>query len=178
MDAAEKALTEPFKGITTDGTVVPGLFSMQQTGIPTTPITDAAAAFLAALSPEQQAKIRFPVDSDEWRNWSNIHRYPRQGISLPEMHSPQRERALALLRAGLSPKGFATAQDIMRLNETVAELIGKRDEWGEPVLVHHHGDPLLERAGLAARRAYLVINYLIRETDRHDPTFMGSEPVC
>ena len=50
MEAAEKALTEPFKGITTDGTVVPGLFSMQQTGIPTTPITDAAAAFLAALA--------------------------------------------------------------------------------------------------------------------------------
>ena len=60
MEAAEKALTEPFKGITTDGTVVPGLFSIQQTGIPTTPITDAAAAFLAALSPEQQAKILFP----------------------------------------------------------------------------------------------------------------------
>jgi hypothetical protein len=131
MEAAEKALIEPFKGITTDGTVVPGLFSIQQTGIPTTPITDAAAAFLEALSPEQQAKTLFPVDSDEWRNWSNIHRYPRQGISLAEMHSTQRERALALLRAGLSPKGLATAQDIMRLNETVAELTGRRDEYGD-----------------------------------------------
>jgi len=47
------------------------------------------------------------------------------------MHLAQRERAFALLREGLSPKGCATAQDIMRLNETVAELIGKRDEYGE-----------------------------------------------
>jgi hypothetical protein len=131
MDAAVKAMAEPFKGITTDGTVVPGLFSPQQTGIPTTPITDAAATFLATLSPEQRAKILFPVDSDEWRNWSNIHRYPRQGMALAEMHSPQREGAVALLKAGLSPKGFATARDIMRLNETVAELTGKRDEYGE-----------------------------------------------
>src|SRR5262245_11889970 len=45
LEAAEKALAEPFKGITTDGTIVPGLFSIQHTGVPTTPITDAAVAF-------------------------------------------------------------------------------------------------------------------------------------
>lgn len=38
MEAAEKALAEPFKGITTDGTVVPGLYSIQETGIATTPV--------------------------------------------------------------------------------------------------------------------------------------------
>jgi hypothetical protein len=180
MEAAEKALIEPFKGITTDGTVVPGLFSIEPTGVPTTPIMDAAAALLGALSPAQQAKIRFPVDSDEWRNWSNIHRYPRQGLALAEMESPQRQRALDLLKAGLSPKGFATAQDIMRLNETVAELTGRRDEYGDSLYWFSvMGTPSArEPWGWQLDGHHLVINYLILgDQIVMTPTFMGSEPV-
>ena len=180
MERAEKALTEPFKGITTDGTAVPGLFSIQQTGIPTTPITDAAAAFLAVLNPEQQAKILFPIDSDEWRKWSNIPSYPRQGVSIAEMHSTQRDRALALLRAALSSKGFATAQDIMRLNETVAELTGKRDGFGESLYWFTiMGTPSAgEPWGWQLDGHHLVINYFIRgDQIVMTPTFMGSEPV-
>jgi hypothetical protein len=180
MEAADKALTEPFKGITTDGTVVPGLFSIQQTGIPTTPITDAAVAFLEALSPEQRAKVLFPVDSDEWRKWSNIPSYPRQGVSIAEMHSTQRDRALALLRAALSSKGFATAQDIMRLNETVAELTGKRDRFGESLYWFTiMGTPSAgEPWGWQLDGHHLVINYCIRgDQIVMTPTFMGSEPV-
>ena len=47
------------------------------------------------------------------------------------MYPNQREKACALLKAGLSQKGFTTARDIMRLNKTVAELTGKHDEYGE-----------------------------------------------
>jgi hypothetical protein len=180
MEAADTALAQPFKGITTDGTVVPGLFSIQRTGVPTTPITDAAAAFLASLTPEQQTKTLFAVDSDEWRRWSNIHRYPRQGFSLAEMHSTQRESALALLKAGLSPKGFATAQDIMRLNETVAELTGKREEYGESLYWFTiMGTPSAgEPWGWQLDGHHLVINYFILgDQIVMTPTFMGSEPV-
>jgi Protein of unknown function (DUF3500) len=180
LEAAEKALAEPFKGITTDGTVVPGLFSVDNTGIPTTPITHAAAAFLASLTSEQQAKTLFAVDSGEWRNWSNIHRYPRQGISLAEMHSAQRERAIGLLKAGLSSRGFATAQDIMRLNETVAELTGKRDEYGESLYwftimgTPSTGGPW----GWQLDGHHLVVNYFVLgDQIVMTPTFMGSEPV-
>ena len=34
---AEKALAEPFRGVTTDGKIVPALFSLQQTGVSTKP---------------------------------------------------------------------------------------------------------------------------------------------
>jgi Protein of unknown function (DUF3500) len=180
LEAAAASLAEPFKGITTDGTVVPGLFSIQKTSIPTTPIKDAAEAFLTSLSSEQKAKTLFSIDSDEWRNWSNIHRYPRQGIALAEMHSNQRERALALLKAGLSPKGFATAQDIMRLNETVAELTGKRDEYGEYLYWFTiMGTPSpSEPWGWQLDGHHLVINYsILGDQIVMTPTFMGSEPV-
>jgi hypothetical protein len=180
LEAAAASLAEPFKGITTDGTVVPGLFSIQKTSVPTTAIKDAAEAFLTSLSSEQKAKTLFSIDSDEWRNWSNIHRYPRQGIALAEMHSNQRERALALLKAGLSQKGFATAQDIMRLNETVAELTGKRDEYGEYLYwftIMGMPSPS-EPWGWQLDGHHLVINYcILGDQIVMTPTFMGSEPV-
>ena len=180
MEAADAALAEPFKGITTDGKVVPGLFSVRRTGIPTTSIMEAATAFLASLTPEQQGKTSFPVDSEEWRRWSNIHRYPRQGISLAEMHSAQRERAFGLLKEGLSPKGFATAQDIMRLNETVAELTGRRDEYGESLYWFTvMGTPATDEPwGWQLDGHHLVVNYFILgDQIVMTPTFMGSEPV-
>jgi hypothetical protein len=33
MEAAEKSLAAPFQGLTTDGKAVPGLFTIQRTGI-------------------------------------------------------------------------------------------------------------------------------------------------
>jgi hypothetical protein len=180
MEAAEKALAEPFKGVTTDGTVVPGLFSLQNTGVSTQPIHDAAAAFLAALSPQQQAKTLFPVDNDEWRRWSNIHRYPREGVSIAEMHPTQREKALALLQAGLSQKGLTMARDIMRLNETVAELTGKHDEYGEGLYWFSvMGTPAADKPwGWQLDGHHLVVNYFIlKDQIVMTPTFMGSEPV-
>ena len=37
-DADKKRLAEPFKGVTTNGKVVPDLFSIQATGISTEPV--------------------------------------------------------------------------------------------------------------------------------------------
>ncbi len=58
--AAEKAgLAEAFRGVTTKGTVEPGLFGLRSTGVSTEPARRGAAAFLAALTPEQRAKTLF-----------------------------------------------------------------------------------------------------------------------
>ena len=65
---------EPFKGVTTNGTVVPGLFTVKSTGVSTAPVRDAAVAFLAALTPEQRQRTTFAVDDSEWRKWNNVHR--------------------------------------------------------------------------------------------------------
>ena len=88
-------LDEPFKGVTANGTVTPGLFPIRSTGVSTAPVRTAAVAFLASLSPEQRAKTAFPVDDLEWRKWNNIHRYTRQGVSFKEMSEAQRTRAFA-----------------------------------------------------------------------------------
>src|SRR5262249_29406466 len=82
---AAKALAEPFRGVTTDGQVIPGLFSLQQTGISTKPVQDAADAFIASLTAAQKKvalhpKIGYPSD----RRTSNAHsHHPRRAHQLP-----------------------------------------------------------------------------------------------
>jgi Protein of unknown function (DUF3500) len=181
VENALKATAEPLKGITSDGTVVPGLFPIQKTGVPTHPIQAAAEAFLASLSPEQDAKTLFPVDTVEWRKWSNIHRtLMRHGIPLFEMTDSQRERAFALLRASLSAQGFETARDIMRLNETVMEMTGRLDEYGEDLYWFSiMGRPAAaEPWGWQLDGHHLNLNtFVLGDQMVMTPAFLGSEPV-
>jgi hypothetical protein len=126
------AAAQPFKGITTDGQIIPGIFGVQKTGVSTESIREAAEAFLESLTARQRGKTLFPVDTAEWRKWSNIHpTLLRHGTPLFEMDDCQRDHAFALLRESLSKEGFEEALDVMHLNETVLEMTGKLDEYGE-----------------------------------------------
>ena len=173
-------LAEPFTGVTTNGTSVEGLFPIRATGVSTAPVRDAARAFIAALTPEQRAATTFPVDDLEWRRWNNVHRAARQGVSFKEMTGPQRERAYGLLAAGLSAKGLEKSRNIMRLNETIAELTKRFEEYGEGL---YHltvmGEPSEAQPwGWQLEGHHLIINYFVlRDQVVMTPTFMGSEPV-
>ena len=173
-------LDEPFKGVTANGTVTPGLFPIRSTGVSTAPVRTAAVAFLASLSPEQRAKTAFPVDDLEWRKWNNVHRYTRQGVSFKEMSEAQRTRAFGLLQAALSAKGLQKSRDIMRLNETIAEMTQRLDEYGEGLYnLTVMGEPSdTSPWGWQLDGHHLIINYFIlRDQVVMTPTFMGSEPV-
>jgi hypothetical protein len=175
-----RALDEPFKGITTDGNVVPNLFPIRSTGVSTEPVAAAARAFLAALSAEQRSETSFPVDDPEWRHWVNMHRFPRQGVSFDEMSEPQRAAARALLAAGLSAKGLTLSLDIMKLNETLAELNNNNfDEYGEgKYFLTVMGEPsATEPWGWQLDGHHLIVNYFVlRDQVVMTPSFWGSEP--
>ena len=100
-----RALAEPFKGVTTNGTVTPGLYSIRSTGVSTEPVVRAANAFIAALTPEQRAKTQFAVDDDEWRKWANVHLYPRQGVSFDEMGAAAESRRARIARGVAERQG-------------------------------------------------------------------------
>src|SRR6187402_49123 len=122
LDAETPGLAAPFRGITTNGQVEPGLFTIKSTGVSTAKVRAAAEAFLAALTEPQRTKTLKAVDDPEWRKWMNQSFYVRDGVSFLDMTPVQREAAFALLRAGLSARGLTQTRDIMRLNETLAEL--------------------------------------------------------
>jgi len=66
LERATPLLEEDFKGVTTDGNIVPGLFSLAKTGASTERIKIAADAFLGSLAPEQRSTCELPLDSEEW----------------------------------------------------------------------------------------------------------------
>jgi hypothetical protein len=174
-------LAEPFRGVTTDGKPVPGLFELRSTGVSTEPVRKAALAFLKALSPEQRARTRFAVDDPEWRKWMNQHFYVRQGVSFLEMTEGQREAALALLRAALSAKGLKLSRDIMRLNHTLGELNHDNfEEYGEWLYwITVMGEPSAsEPWGFQLDGHHLIVNYFVLgDQVVMSPAFWGSEPV-
>jgi uncharacterized protein DUF3500 len=176
-----EGLAEPFKGITTDGKVVPGLFSIRSTGVSTEPVRSAAEAFLASLTPEQRGRTLFAVDDPEWRKWMNQHFYVRQGMGFVDMTEPQREAAFALLRASLSAKGLKLTRDIMRLNHTLGELSGDNFvEYGEWLYwITMMGQPsATEPWGWQLDGHHAIVNYFVLgDQVVMTPTFMGSEPV-
>jgi hypothetical protein len=177
---AQASLDEPFRGVTTDGNVVTGLFPIRSSGVSTAPVRKAAAAFLAALDAKQRQAAAFPVDDLEWRKWSNIHRYTRQGVGFNEMNENQRELAFSMLRAGLSARGLKQTQDVMKLNGTLAEMTQKFDEYGEWLYwITVMGEPSATQPwGWQLDGHHLVINYLVvGDQVVMTPTFMGSEPI-
>jgi len=179
--AEAKGLAEPFRGVTTNGKVIPGLFPIRSTGVTTAPVVRAATAFLGALTPDQRAKTTFGVDDDEWRKWMNQHFYVRQGVSFKEMTDAQREKAFGLLRASLSAKGLQLSRDIMRLNETLAELNNNdHEQYGEWLYwITIMGEPSeKEPWGWQIDGHHLIINYFVLgDQVVMSPAFFGSEPV-
>ncbi|MBD2100963.1 DUF3500 domain-containing protein [Leptolyngbya sp. FACHB-261] len=181
QEAEARGLAEPFKGITTNGDVVPGLFPIRSTGVSTAPVRRSADAFLATLTPEQRSKTMFSVDDPEWRKWMNQHFYIRQGTAFYEMTETQREVAFDLLRASLSAKGLKQSRDIMRLNHTLGELNNNNfDEYGEGrYWITVMGTPSnTEPWGWQLDGHHLTVNYFVLgDQVVMTPTFMGSEPV-
>src|SRR5262245_31991404 len=182
LQSAEAALAEPFVGITADGSVVPGLFSLASTGVTTRPIAAAASAWLASLGPDLAARARFGVDDDAWRQWSNIHPFLlRHGVSLDEMTDRQRGLALELLRASLSAEAFETARDVMRLNELVRVLTGSDEEYSEWLYwLSLLGTPSPDQPwGWQLDGHHLIVNcFVLGDQVVMTPQFMGSEPVA
>lgn len=175
-----RGMAEPFRGITTDGNVVPGLFPLRSTGVSTAPLQAAAQDFLAALDADQRTRIRFPVDDPEWRKWGNQHIYWRQGVSFEQMTEAQREVAWALLDAALSMKGLELARDIMRLNHTLAELNDNNFvEYGEhKYFLTVMGEPsATEPWGFQLDGHHLILNcFVLGDQVVMTPAFWGSEP--
>ncbi len=172
--------SDPFVGITTNGTVEPNVFKIQPTGASTEPIKNAADAFIATLSDTQREETLFPVDDNEWRSWMNQHFYDRAGIGFEDMNDTQKGAAFDLLKASLSDEGFQLARDIMKLNHTLGELKGDMfllGEWAYWITIM--GTPsATEPWGWQIDGHHLIINFFVLGDQLvTTPTFVGSEPV-
>lgn len=101
---------------------VPTVFA-QRAAAPEAAMAEAARAFLATLEPAQRQKASFAFTDDERLNWHFIPK-ERKGLPLKEMTPPQREAALALLKTGVSQRGFEKAATIRGL-ESILHVVEK-----------------------------------------------------
>jgi hypothetical protein len=86
-----------------------------------TSMAGAAQAFLGTLDEGQKTRARLAFDAEERFNW-HFTPVPRAGLPLKQMTPPQREAAFALLRVGLSEKGYTKAEAIRALEPILAEI--------------------------------------------------------
>ena len=115
--------------------LLPGLAErgVAQTAPPAPTMLDAARTFLADLNPAQKSKAVLPFNSEERFRWFYTP-VSRKGIPLKELSASQKLAGLALLRAGLSEKGYTKAEMIRKLEEVLRELEQSRGPTRDPDL--------------------------------------------
>jgi len=176
----KKSLAEPFRGITCDGKVRPGLFVLEPNGAPVEAMTAAARAVLATATAEEARKIRQPIDSEQWRKWSNPEFYIfRDTLRMEEHGQPLRDAILRLLQASMSPKGFAKAVDCMRINHFLGQLVNAAKVMNEySYNFCLFGEPSLnEPWGWQYFGHHLCLNcFIVGKAMTISPSFMGAEP--
>jgi hypothetical protein len=143
----------------------------------------AAERFLAELTSEQRQLASFAASADERLRWHFIpnEMFPRKGLALRAMSPAQRDRAMDLLKSGLSQRGYVTATSIIELENVLRDIEkstrfardpvdyqftvfgtpGAKDLWGWRVEGHHLSLHFTVAAGKAVATT---------------PTFTGSNP--
>ncbi|WP_432198406.1 DUF3500 domain-containing protein [Streptomyces sp. bgisy027] len=171
---------DDFVGVTTDGTVLGDLYAIHRTGVSTTPVVRAGAAFVNALTGEQKSATLFDIDADQWLEWTNVDANDREGLALRDMTEKQYKLAVKLLKAALSARGLENATQIRKLNHFLGEYSGDTAKalnydayWFTIMGTPSATDPW----GFQFEGHHLVINYFVLgDQVVATPTFRGSEP--
>jgi Protein of unknown function (DUF3500) len=180
FDTWAKLGAAPFAGMTTDGHVQPGLFSLQGEDAPTPAMVAAVRDLLLRLNPAQRGATSFPVDSQFWRHWQNTELYvEHHGLRLDEVDTAIQAAVMAVVRASLSGKGYEVTRDVMRLNRFLGDLVGGPQVLGEWAYIFCvFGDPSeSDPWGWQLFGHHLCLNcFVIGRQMVLTPCFFGAEP--
>ena len=153
----------------------------------------AANAFLAGLTPEQRQQAALPFEGEERMRWNFIpnEMFPRKGLMVKAMSEAQRAQAHALLKTGLSQKGYLTATSIMDLENVLRAIEGAgggdaartdRPRFARDPLEYYFtifGTPSAKGAwGWRVDGHHISLHFAIEDGKAvaSSPTFFGSNP--
>ena len=111
----------------------PGAEPSPATGLPIAEITAAANKFLATLDDTQRGKVVFDFkDEAQRKRWSNLPSgiFKREGLRMGELTQAQRDAAMAVLAAALSPPGYEKILQIVEADEMLKQTGGGRAIFG------------------------------------------------
>jgi hypothetical protein len=170
----------PFRGITTDGTVLDGQYAIADEGFDVHAATAAAHTLLATLTDGERARVRYPIDAPQWRDWYNPE-WPMNshGLRLDEVDGRVRSAVTALLRACFSDDGYLKTEQVRTANLFLGELYDLKNimnEWSYHFLLF--GEPgETEPWGWNLYGHHLALNCFVLGTQIVlSPTFLGAEP--
>jgi hypothetical protein len=80
--------------------------------------------FLAGLEPDKRKAASFAWNGSEWRGWNyfGVGGFIKPGLRLEQMNAAQKEAAWKALATVWSPAGIAKGQNVMRLQDVLAEM--------------------------------------------------------
>jgi len=146
-------------------------------------MASAATRFLASLTPEQRQQAAFPLDSDDRTRWHYVptESFPRKGLTIKVMNESQRQLAHALLKAGLSQHGYATATAIMNLETILRALEGNGRMVRDPEIYYFSvfGEPTPKGPwGWRVEGHHVSIHFTVvgGTSVASSPTFLGTNP--
>jgi hypothetical protein len=176
----ESLYREPFAGVTNDGVVRTGLYRLPDE-VPTDPEpAGSAMRALAVLDGEEREQFCYPINASEWRAWSNpefvVHRV---GLRLEDLSRDKSDAIVALVRASLSPEGYAQVREAMLLNAYLGDLVGlpnimnEGSYWASLFGVPSGAEPW----GWQLFGHHVAVNF-VSVAGRHviAPVFLGAEP--
>jgi hypothetical protein len=173
-----------FRGVTEDGVLREGLYPLEPARpgeeAPVGAMVAAARDLLAALTPEDRARVSFDSDAVEWQTWANPEFMQFDtGLRLEFQPPEVREKALALVHASLSPEGFELAHAMMLVNGFLGEVVDLEtvlNEWSYNVALY--GEPDLRAPwGWQLYGHHCALNCLVVEGRMVlSPVFLGAEP--
>jgi len=160
--------------------LLPGLAEtgVAQAAPPTPAMLDAARTFLADLNPAQKSKAVLPFNSDDRFRWFYTP-VSRKGIPLKELSGSQKLAGLALLRAGLSEKGYTKAEMIRKLEDVLLELERSRARDPDLYFFTFFGEPTANGAwgwryeGHHCSQNWTIVNGKVIGSS---PQFFGANP--
>lgn len=143
-----------------------------------------AKAFVANLDDAQKAKAVYALTDAERENWVFIPKPfegegMRRGLTIKDMRPDQRHLAYALLSTSLSHRGYATALQIMSLEQVLWELENqapKRDT--QMYYITIFGDPAEKNWGWRFEGHHLSMNFTVSDGKviSGTPSFFATNP--
>ena len=146
-------------------------------------MSDAATAFLGDLSAEQKSKATFKFEDDSRFEFRYTPR-ARTGLPLKEMSEAQRNKAHALVKTGLSMRGYTTATTIIDLENVLKAIepprTGPNAIVRDPELyfVSIYGTPGKSPWGWKFEGHHISVNFTVVDDKPivFAPSFFGSNP--
>ena len=173
-----------FTGVTEDGTLREGLYepTPAEPGeeAPVEAMVAAANDLLSVLDDESRKRISFAVDAVEWQTWANPEFMQFDtGLRLDLQPAEVCEKALALMRASLSPEGYGLTHAMMLINGFLGEVVGLETVLNEfSYNIALYGEPDLRAPwGWQLFGHHCAVNCLVVDGRMVvSPVFLGAEP--